>query len=481
MFDGSANGGIYFEAGGRWGYYYNYANNCWGFGTSSTSSAFNIYCPTGIYSGGRVDGTIFYDSNDTSYYLDPNTTGTSLNVAGRLIVNGNMVVGKGNNTVSTNTAVGVSALASVNSNYHTAVGYNALQGMTTYTNPVFAIAGGSTAVGYGALQSNVGNSTLGSGNTAIGSGAMYSATGAYLCTTVGAYAGYNILSGNGDTVIGHRAGQALYNNSNCVIIGYNTAPNLSNTYGAGNTSVIIGNNAGAHYFGSNNTIIGHNAGLNMGFNDPSASTNSNVVVGANVLATQSYDTIQCTFVGYAAMNTWDGQIINSASLGYLTNVTGNNQVQIGNSSTTTYVYGTVQNRSDARDKTDIRDTQLGLGFIEALRPVDFRWDYRESYIDHIPSEDEDGNDTSTQVENPQDGSRKRNRYHHGLIAQEVKEVLDAKGIDFGGYQDHSVAGGKDVLTIGYDELVGPLIKAVQELSTQVKALSLELADLKAKS
>jgi hypothetical protein len=68
-----------------------------------------------------------------------------------------------------------------------------------------------------------------------------------------------------------------------------------------------------------------------------------------------------------------------------------------------------------------------------------------------------------------------------LIAQEVKEMLDAKGIDFGGYQDHSVAGGKDVLTIGYDELVGPLIKAVQELSNQVKALSLELADLKAKS
>jgi hypothetical protein len=392
-----------------------------------------------------------------------------------------MKIGKGNLSVATNTAVGVSALASVNSNYHTAVGYQALQGMTTYTNPVFAIAGGSTAVGYGALQSNVGNSTLGSGNTAIGSGAMYTSTGAYLCTTVGAYSGYNLTNASGDTIIGHRAGSYLQNNSNCVIIGYNAAPNLNSAYGAGNSTIIIGSNAGAHYFGSNNTIIGNNAGQSMGFNDPYASTNSNVVVGANVLATQSYDTLQCTFVGYAAMNTWDGQIINSASLGYLTNVTGNNQVQLGNSSTTTYVYGTVQNRSDARDKADIRDTQLGLDFIEALRPVDFRWDYRDSYIDIIESEDEEGNDTSTFVENPKDGSRKRTRYHHGLIAQEVKEVLDAKGIDFGGYQDHSVAGGKDVLTIGYDELVGPLIKAVQELSNQVKALSLELADLKAKS
>jgi hypothetical protein len=74
MFDGSANGGIYFEGGGRWASYYSYAANCWGFGTSATSSAYNIYCPTGVYSGGRVDGTIFYDSNNSAYYADPSGT-----------------------------------------------------------------------------------------------------------------------------------------------------------------------------------------------------------------------------------------------------------------------------------------------------------------------------------------------------------------------------------------------------------------------
>jgi hypothetical protein len=71
MFDGSANGGVYFETGGRWASYYSYGNNCWGFGTSTTNSAYNIYAPTGVYSGGRVDGTIFYDSNDSTYYVDP--------------------------------------------------------------------------------------------------------------------------------------------------------------------------------------------------------------------------------------------------------------------------------------------------------------------------------------------------------------------------------------------------------------------------
>jgi hypothetical protein len=69
-----------------------------------------------------------------------------------------------------------------------------------------------------------------------------------------------------------------------------------------------------------------------------------------------------------------------------------------------------------------------------------------------------------------DGSKKRNRFHHGLIAQEVKAVLDAKGIDFGGFQDHKVTGGDDVLSIGYEELIAPMLKAIQELSAKVSEL-----------
>jgi len=73
-----------------------------------------------------------------------------------------------------------------------------------------------------------------------------------------------------------------------------------------------------------------------------------------------------------------------------------------------------------------------------------------------------------------DGSKKRNRFHHGLIAQEVKSVLDAKGIDFGGFQDHSVKGGEDVLSIGYVELIAPMLKAIQELSAEVASLKAQL-------
>ena len=84
MFDGSANGGVYFESGGRWASYYSYGNNCWGFGTSTTNSAYNVYAPTGVYSGGRVDGTIFYDTNNTAYYVDPASTS---NLVGLTVAN----------------------------------------------------------------------------------------------------------------------------------------------------------------------------------------------------------------------------------------------------------------------------------------------------------------------------------------------------------------------------------------------------------
>ncbi len=57
-----------------------------------------------------------------------------------------------------------------------------------------------------------------------------------------------------------------------------------------------------------------------------------------------------------------------------------------------------------------------------------------------------------------------------MIAQEVKAVIDAKGIDFGGYQDHKVKGGDDVLSIGYEELIAPMLKAIQELSAKVAEL-----------
>lgn len=250
--------------------------------------------------------------------------------------------------------------------------------------------------------------------------------------------------------IGYDIGKTGMSGNYNVLIGRSTAVALT----TGNGCVVIGGNAGqAITTGINNTIVGVSSG------SVQTTQSNNTIVGyfsncANAAGTQVY--LNCSILG---ANIRNGVI------------SANNQVQLGDSDTTTYAYGAVQDRSDARDKCDIRNSTLGLNFINELRPVDFRWDYREDYkISHI-----DENHNLTEIELPKDGSKKRQRYHHGLIAQEVKGTMDKLNIDFGGYQNHAIKGGEDRLTLGYEEFIAPLIKAVQELSARVKELETKLS------
>lgn len=98
--------------------------------------------------------------------------------------------------------------------------------------------------------------------------------------------------------------------------------------------------------------------------------------------------------------------------------------------------GTIQT-SDEREKRDVVDSALGLDFVAALRPVQFRW-------------------------------AKGKRPHQGLLAQQVKSVMDSQGIeDFAGYVHDAES---DQYGIRYAEFVPPLIRAVQELAVRVTAL-----------
>ena len=97
------------------------------------------------------------------------------------------------------------------------------------------------------------------------------------------------------------------------------------------------------------------------------------------------------------------------------------------------------NTSDKNEKNTITDSDLGLDFINKLKPISYKW-------------------------NKDDG-----KTHYGLIAQDLEETLTSLGktiADFGGIykEDDSPMG------LGYSELIAPLIKAVQELSTEVAAL-----------
>jgi hypothetical protein len=417
-----------------------------------------------------------------------------------------VTIGTGGGDISTNIAIGDKALISnTTGTNNTASGYYALYSNTTgtyntasghaalYSNTT---GSGNTASGHAALYSN----TTGNFNTASGNGALYLNTTGTNNTASGSGALRSNTTGNYNTASGHYA--LRYNTTG----NYNTASGINalndNTTGTYNTA--SGHAAlYSNIIGNNNTAVG----LQALYNNLSS---SNVAVGMNALYNNDVGSYN-TSIGRDALDSLVNYA-NCTGLGNNANVTASNQIQLGNSSTTTYVYGTVQNRSDIRDKTDVRDTTLGLEFISALRPVDFKWDMREDYRPEAPKfvatpskleEDASDEEKAKYAEElaaynaykveldkwledvklaniTHDGSKKRSRFHHGLIAQEVKAVLDAKGIDFGGFQDHSVKGGDDVLSIGYEELVAPLIKSVQELSEQNKQLQTRIEALENK-
>jgi hypothetical protein len=123
-----------------------------------------------------------------------------------------------------------------------------------------------------------------------------------------------------------------------------------------------------------------------------------------------------------------------------------------------YGYDTM---SDQNLKKDIENTTLGLDFIKALRPVQYKWKETKG--------------------------RAGVRTHNGFIAQEVKTVLGAAASGtalWTSYTDtqervHNVASdemednpnhGVTVEGLRYSELIGPIVKAIQEMETRLSAL-----------
>jgi hypothetical protein len=361
-------------------------------------------------------------------------------------------------------------------------------GQTTYTNGQLLIGNTATNGLSKATLTAGSNITITNGNGSVTIAAT-SGTGDVVGPASAVDNGIALFSGTGGKTLKSSAAQDGFINGIRVgkgpgsAVSNNTVFGLSafgsNTTGARNTG--FGSNAAAtSTTGNSTTAIGYatlfgqtSGSQNTAVGDSAASSlttgSDNVAVGYSALPGITTGS-ENTALGYLALTSSGGAAVtNCSALGYTSTVTGSDQVQLGNASTTTYVYGTVQNRSDERDKADIRDTQLGLNFITALRPVDYKWDMREDYrIDR----------NQTLSELTHDGTHKRSRYHHGLIAQEVKSVMEDHGIDFGGYQDHKIKGGDDVLTIGYDELIAPMIKAIQELKAELDSVKAELSVLK---
>ena len=75
---------------------------------------------------------------------------------------------------------------------------------------------------------------------------------------------------------------------------------------------------------------------------------------------------------------------------------------------------------------------------------------------------------------------KRNRYHHGFIAQDIEQLINDTNIDYGGFHDGKLIGGEDELTLGHTEFIGRMVKTIQELGNIVEGLQARIEILEHK-
>lgn len=147
--------------------------------------------------------------------------------------------------------------------------------------------------------------------------------------------------------------------------------------------------------------------------------------------------------------------------------------------------------SDSRDKTDIEDISKSLDFINALRAVRYKRNFRGKY------ELEEADSETTEIrrnygiykydkEAHQRGDLKGDRYRPGVLAQQVKEALAAvySDDDYAAIVNENFHGMNDIpdgaesqMTVEYTGLIPFLISAVQELSAESKKQSGKINEL----
>jgi hypothetical protein len=338
---------------------------------------------------GRGAGAVSTNTAVGASALAANTTGSTNSAVG-------YQAGYSNTTAVGITAVGAEALYSNTTGYNTAVGYRALYANTTGSdNVAFGGSGASPA----ALRFN----STGSYNTALGTGALQANTTASNNTAVGYQAGYTNVTGIANTFIGYQAG---YTSNTIAANGYNTATG----YQAGK-ALTTGNNNSFFGFGSGqlitsggkNTIVGAYDGNTGGLDIRTA---SNYIVLSDGDGTPRAR--WATSGTFTSTNTngrnfqWDGaevyiDVDNTVTLGFP-------------SFRWTVVYATTGtiNTSDANAKQDIaalNDAEKRVAI--AIKSLIKKYRFKDA------------------VAKKGDAAR----IHVGVVAQEVQAAFVAEGLD----------------------------------------------------
>jgi hypothetical protein len=295
--------------------------------------------------------------------------------------------------------------------YNTFVGLNA--GNFTMSGSTVQ-ASFNTAVGYASLSSL----TTGYQNSAFGEGSLYSTTTGYYNSAFGFESLYSNSSGSFNSTFGFHSLYSTttgYQNSSFghEALQYNTTGNNNSAFGFHSLRNNIGNN---------NTALGYLAG-------------ESITTGSNI-----------TCIGASAQP--------SSPVAF-------NEITLGNNSIITLRcwVTSITSISDARDKRNIRDLNLGLNFLMRIKPRVFNWDRRDWY--------ENGKS---------DGSKMQKNPTAGFIAQELDEVQTKEGTE---WLNLVLKSNPVRLEATPGNLLPIMVKAIQELKSETDALKNEVVNLRA--
>ena len=280
--------------------------------------------------------------------------------------------------------------------------------------------GKSVAIGYQAVRNGTGSCNIG----------------------IGAYALSAITSGNQNVAVGAKAGCSLTTGSDNTSAGY--LAGRFNTTGASNTGVgaLTGFANGGTY--SNSTVVGMESTSNR---------QGTVIVGVGscVGVSAPYGVV----VGNSSSVTGTCSIVIGHSI-----TLAATRIRWGNSSNNVCncAWNTWTSISDCRDKAEVTPLtdNLGLNFIRQLRPTSFKGDPRDTYVRECGFE-----------YGVKDGTLKKETRDYGFIAQEVKAVAENLNTSFDAviYSPE-----EDNYQLTYEELLAPLVKAIQAIDTRVQTL-----------
>ena len=272
--------------------------------------------------------------------------------------------------------------------------------------------------------------------------------------------GLNTASAIENVVIGIDAGNDWTNQDGSVIIGYKSFENHDQSF-----TTAIGTRTGQNCNGSHNTFVGYEAGQAFGVSSTDARYNTLIGYRAGQfirgLAYTGNYANQCTYIGFnAGSGAGNLEGLNQIVIGaYARPSTGgvDNEITLGDTNVTALrcAVTSITSLSDERDKSDIKDLEYGLAFIDALQPREFVWDNRPETRTEF---DEEGNETEVEFYSANKGKK-----DFGFIAQEVRE-LDNDTLRLV-YTEN-----EEKLELSYGKLVPILVKAIQELKEEVELL-----------